>query len=74
MITNAKISCSPFDIHKSKIVVVEWQFAKARKTYNCLISPLIRVVIHEKINFWKKNKSWTQMHTKLFQPNIFHKM
>jgi hypothetical protein len=40
MITNAKISCSPFDIDKSKIVVVEWHVAKAIKTYNCLISPI----------------------------------
>jgi hypothetical protein len=28
---NAKIMCPPFDIHKSKLVVVEWHFAKDGK-------------------------------------------
>jgi hypothetical protein len=37
LITDANTSCSPFDIHKSKLVVIEWHFAKASKTYYCLV-------------------------------------
>jgi hypothetical protein len=37
LIINAKITCPPFDIHKSKLVVVEWHFAKDGKTYNYLV-------------------------------------
>jgi hypothetical protein len=37
MIIDAKISCLAFDIHKSKLVIAEWHFAKASKTYNCLV-------------------------------------
>ncbi len=37
VIANAQISCPPFDIHKSKLVIVEWHYVKVDKTYNCLI-------------------------------------
>jgi hypothetical protein len=35
--TNAKISCPHFNIHKSKLIVVEWHYVKTSKTYNYLI-------------------------------------
>jgi len=28
VITNAQISCPPFDIHKSKLVITEWHYVK----------------------------------------------
>jgi len=37
MITIAKILGPPFDIHKSKFVVVEWHFIKVGKTCNSLV-------------------------------------
>jgi hypothetical protein len=37
MITNAKILGPPFDIHKSKFVIVEWHLIKVGKTCNFLI-------------------------------------
>jgi hypothetical protein len=37
LIINAKITCPPFDIHKSKLVRVEWHFVKDGKTYNDLV-------------------------------------
>jgi hypothetical protein len=37
LIINAKITCPPLDIHKSKLVVVKWHFAKGGKTYNYLV-------------------------------------
>ncbi len=37
LITNVKISCPTFDIHKSKLAVVEWLSIKTSKTYNCLV-------------------------------------
>ncbi len=37
LITNAKTSCPPFDIHKSKFVIVEWLSTKAHKIYNYLV-------------------------------------
>jgi hypothetical protein len=33
-IINVNITCPPFNIHKSKLVVIEWHFAKDAKTYN----------------------------------------
>jgi hypothetical protein len=39
LITNAKISCPPFNIHKTKHVVVEWHSIKVGKTYNYLVFP-----------------------------------
>ncbi len=32
-----KISCLAFDIHISKLAIVEWHFIKVGKTYNCLV-------------------------------------
>jgi len=50
LITNAKISHSPFDIYKSKFIVTKWHYAtNINKTYNCLI-----VSIKLNINSWKK--------------------
>jgi hypothetical protein len=37
LITNANTSCPPFDIHKSKLVVIECHFVKVGKTYYCLV-------------------------------------
>ncbi len=37
-ITKANISCTPFGIHKSKLVVVEIQFVNFGKTYICFVS------------------------------------
>jgi hypothetical protein len=34
---NAKISCPPFDIHKSKLAVIEWHSIKSSKIYNCSV-------------------------------------
>jgi len=48
LFTNAKISCPPFNIHKSKLVVAKWHFAKASKTYNCLVFALNWAIFHEK--------------------------
>jgi hypothetical protein len=36
-ITKENISCTPFDIHKSKSVVVEIQFVIFGKTYTCFV-------------------------------------
>jgi hypothetical protein len=36
-ITKANISCAPFDIHKSKFVVVEIQSVNFGKTYICFV-------------------------------------
>jgi hypothetical protein len=51
LITNAKTSCPPFEIHKSKLAVVEWHYVKVSKTYNCLVFPLNQKNIHEKFIF-----------------------
>jgi hypothetical protein len=32
-----KISCLAFDIHISKLTIVEWHFTKANQTYNYLV-------------------------------------
>jgi len=32
-----KISCLAFDIHISKLAIIEWHSTKASKTYNCLV-------------------------------------
>ncbi len=37
VITNAQISCPPFDIHKSKLVIAKWHYVKMDKKYNCLV-------------------------------------
>jgi hypothetical protein len=37
LITNAKTSCAPFDIHKSKLVVAKSHFVEVDKTYNYLV-------------------------------------
>ncbi len=31
VITNAQISCPPFDIHKSKLVIAKWHYVKMDK-------------------------------------------
>jgi len=36
-ITKTNISCTPFDIHKSKFVVIEIQFVNFGKTYTCSV-------------------------------------
>jgi hypothetical protein len=40
LITNAKISCPPFDIHKSKLVIAKWNFIKVGKTYYYFSFPI----------------------------------
>ncbi len=37
MITNPKISCPLFDIHKSKLAVGKWHSTEVNKTYNCFV-------------------------------------
>jgi hypothetical protein len=51
LITNAKMSCPPFEIHKSKLAIVKWHYIKVTITYNCLAFPLNQAKIHEKIVF-----------------------
>jgi hypothetical protein len=54
LIINAKISCPPFNIHKSKLVVAKWHYVKASKTYNCLVFPTKLGNNHEKIVSWRE--------------------
>jgi hypothetical protein len=49
MITNVKTLNPTFDIHRSKLIVAQWHFAKAGKTLKKLVFPLIWVIIHKKI-------------------------
>jgi hypothetical protein len=75
MITNAKISSPPFDIHKSKLVIVKWHSIKVGKTSNSLVfSTKLGSNSWEKLFFGNKKNFWTQMHTESFQPNTFHKL
>jgi hypothetical protein len=73
LITNAKISCPPFNIHKTKHVVVEWHSIKVGKTYNYLVFPT---------NFGNNSRFYLFIDgntiigmnacTKPFQPTTFH--
>jgi hypothetical protein len=40
LITNVKISCPPFDIHKSKLAIAELHSIEASKAYNYLVFPI----------------------------------
>jgi len=31
VLTNAQISCPPFDIYKSKLVIIKWHYVKVDK-------------------------------------------
>jgi hypothetical protein len=55
--TNAEISHPPFDIHKSKLEVVERHFIKSNKTYNCLVFSIKLNNNYEKF-FFKKEKQF----------------
>jgi hypothetical protein len=55
LITNAKISCPPFDIHKWKLATTKWQSIQVGKTYNLFFPS------KPGSNSWEK-KIWTQMH------------
>jgi hypothetical protein len=55
-IINAKITYPPFDIHKSKLVVIEWHFAKDGKTYNYLVFSIKPINNSWKYSFWKEKQ------------------
>jgi hypothetical protein len=61
-----KISCPPFDIHKSKLVIAKWHFAKVGETYNWLDFSTKPNKYSREMFFGRKKKPWTQMHSKLF--------
>jgi hypothetical protein len=66
-ITNAKISCLAFDIHKSKLAFAECHSIKVSKTYNCLVFSINSGSNTLEFFFLgRKNNFRTQMHTKFF--------
>ncbi len=67
------MSCTPFNVQRIKLTIAELNFAKVGKTYNYLVF-FTNLQSFVKIDFQKKNKSWTQMQTQAFHPQTFHKL
>ncbi len=57
------MSCSPFDIQRSKFVLAKLHYAKVSKTYNYLTFSMNLGSISCEKNSKRKEKPWTQMQT-----------
>jgi hypothetical protein len=80
LITNPKISCPPFNIHKSRLGIAKWHYVKTCKTYNCFVfstnmssNSWENCFLERKLFFGWKNNFWTQCilnhFNKLFSTN-----